>query len=159
MRSRSRAAAPAAALLLSLLLGLAACGDPPADQPSGENTAAPGQGPATALDVTIDDGETQASFRLVCDGTPRFEGDAAERDAAAACEAVAAAKDRLLALGDPDREPEMCTEVYGGPEKAAITGTVDGEPIDAEVSRHNGCGISDWDQLEPLLGAPTGTLE
>lgn len=154
--SRLRAAAPAAALLLSLLLGLAACGDPPAEQPSDGDT---GEQPATALDVTIDNGETQTSFRVVCDDAPRFEGDAGARDAKAACDAVAAAKDRLLALSDPDREPEFCTEIYGGPDKAAITGTVDGEPVDAEVARNNGCGISDWDSLEPLLGKPTGTLE
>jgi hypothetical protein len=154
-RSRSRAAAPAAALLLSLLL--AACGDPPAGQPpdgdAGEQPA------ATALDVTIDNGQTQTSLRVVCDDAPRFEGDARERDAKAACDAVAAAKDRLLTLSDPDREPEMCTDIYGGPDKAAITGTIDGEPVDAEVARNNGCGISDWDSLEPLLGKPTGTLE
>lgn len=158
MRSRSRAAASAVALLLTLLLGLAACGDPPADQPSGEDTDAPAQ-PATALDVTIDNGQTQATFRVVCDGTARFEGDSAERDAAAACDAVDEAKDRLLTLSDPDREPEMCTEIYGGPDKATITGTIDGEPVDAEVSRHNGCGISDWDRLVPLLGRPTGSMD
>ena len=154
-RSRSRAAVPAAALLLSLLL--AACGDPPAGQPSdgggGEQRA------ATALDVAIDNGETQVSFRVVCDDAPRFEGDAGERDPKAACDAVAAAKDRLLVLSDPDREPEFCTEIYGGPDKASVTGTVDGEPVDAEVARNNGCGISDWDSLKPLLGPPTGTLE
>jgi hypothetical protein len=163
MRSRLRAAAPAAALLLSLVLGLAACGDPPAEQPSdGESGAMlpPGEQPtATALDVTIDNGETQTIFRVVCDDAPRFEGDAGKRDAKAACDAVAAAKDRLLTLSDPDREPEMCTEIYGGPDKAIITGTVDGAAVEAEVARHNGCGISDWDRLEPLLGAPTGSLE
>lgn len=162
-RSRSRAAAPAAALLLSLLLALAACGDPPADQPSDGGTGAlppPGEQPAaTALDVTIDNGETQSSFRVVCDDAPRFEGDAGARDPKAACDAVAAAKGRLLTLSDPDREPELCTEIYGGPDKAAITGTVDGDPVDVEVARNNGCGISDWDSLEPLLGKPTGTLE
>lgn len=156
-RSRSVAAAPAAALLLSLLLGLAACGDPPADQPSdGDGGARPA---ATALDVTIDNGKTPVSFRVVCGDAPRFEGYAGARDPKAACDAVAAAKARLLTLSDPGREPELCTEIYGGPDKATIAGTVDGEPVDVEVARNNGCGISDWDSLEPLLGSPTGTLE
>ena len=162
-RSRFRAAATAAAFLL-LALVLSACGEP-SGAPAGEEPAdgdgamlPPDQQPSqTALDVTVDDGSgATASFRVICDDAPRFEGDAGDRDPKAACDAVAAAKDRLLALSDPDREPEMCTEQYGGPEKATIAGTVDGEQVNAEVARHNGCGISDWDALEPLLGAPTG---
>ena len=170
-RSRFRAAATAAAFLL-LALALSACGEPagqPAgDEPAGEEPAdgsgamlPPDQQPSqTALDVTVDDGSgSTVTFRVICDDAPRFEGDAGDRDPKAACDAVAAAKDRLLALSDPDREPEMCTEQYGGPEKATIAGTVDGEQVSAEVARHNGCGISDWDALEPLLGKPTGVVQ
>ena len=159
--SRFRAAATAAAFLL-LVLALSACGDPPADEPDDGAGALlpPDQQPSqTALDVAIDDGQTQTSFRLVCDDAPRFEGDAGDRDPKAACDAVAAAKDRLVELSDPNREPEMCTEQYGGPETATITGTVEGEQVQAQVDRANGCGISTWDSLQPLLGAPTGVLQ
>ena len=166
-RTRFRAAAPAAALFLLLTLTLSACGDPPAGQPAdgasepgGDALLPPGQQPKqTALDVSIDNGQTTITFRVICDDAPRFEGDAGDRDPKAACDAVASEKERLLTLSDPDREPEMCTEQYGGPDKATITGAVDGEQVNAEVARHNGCGISDWERLEPLLGAPTGTLE
>lgn len=156
-----RAAATAAAFGL-LALALSACGDPPAQQP-GDGTGTllpPDQQPSqTALDVVVNDGQAQTSFRLICDDAPRFEGDAGERDPKAACDAVNAAADRLVELSDPNREPEMCTEIYGGPDTATITGAVDGEQVDAQVDRANGCGISDWDALEPLLGKPTGTLE
>ena len=44
----------------------------------------------------------------------------------------------------------MCTEIYGGPDVAAITGTydgVDGPKIDTTIDRTNGCGIDEWDTL------------
>ncbi|HWH33672.1 MAG TPA: hypothetical protein VNU01_13460 [Egibacteraceae bacterium] len=157
--SRSRAVAIAAAALLLALL-TSACGDPPATDPGDDAIVPPGEMPAqTAVDVTVDNGDGQASFRLVCDDAPRFEGEAGERDAAAACDALLQAKDRLVTLSDPDREPEMCTEQYGGPETAAITGTVEGEQVDVAIDRTNGCGIGDWERLQPLLGEPTGVAE
>lgn len=157
-RSRFRAAATAAAFLI-LALALSACGDPPAEAPGDGDLVAPDQQPSqTALDVVVNDGQAETSFRLICDDAPRFEGEAGDRDAQAACDAVAAAKDRLVELSDPNREPEMCTEQYGGPETATISGTVEGEQVDAQVDRANGCGISTWESLQPLLGAPTGVM-
>ncbi len=63
------------------------------------------------------------------------------------------------ALADPEvidalRPPSadrVCTEIYGGPEVATITGTVAGAPVDAHVDRTNGCGIARWDVLAPIL--------
>lgn len=157
MTRRLRSAVLTAATLAVLLTG---CGDPPAEQPGDGAMLPPDQTPTqTALDVAVDNGETTVSFRVICDDAPRFEGDAGDRDAKAACDAIAAHKDRLLLLSDPNREPEMCTEQYGGPDKATLRGTVEGEQVNAAVDRANGCGISDWTALEPLLGAPTGKLE
>jgi hypothetical protein len=51
-----------------------------------------------------------------------------------------------------------CTEIYGGPDVATITGSVDGEPVDATVTRSNGCEIARWDALEPVLGEPSGLV-
>ncbi len=56
-----------------------------------------------------------------------------------------------LVGADPDR---ICTEIYGGPQTAHIEGTVDGEPVDVDIARNDGCGIDDWTTLEFLLGAP-----
>ena len=46
-----------------------------------------------------------------------------------------------------------CTEQYGGPETATVTGTLRGETIDANFSRVNGCEISRWQEAAPLLEA------
>jgi hypothetical protein len=51
---------------------------------------------------------------------------------------------------DPD---EVCTMIYGGPERIVVEGTVDGDPVRREVSRVNGCEIARYDQLEKALAA------
>lgn len=56
----------------------------------------------------------------------------------------------------PTPDDVACTEIYGGPATAHVTGTLDGEPIDATFSRENGCEIARWDRLERLLGRVPG---
>ncbi|MEU9196707.1 SSI family serine proteinase inhibitor [Streptomyces hundungensis] len=51
----------------------------------------------------------------------------------------------------PVPKDAMCTFVYGGPATAHITGSWAGRPVDATYSRANGCEISRWDKLEPVL--------
>jgi hypothetical protein len=46
---------------------------------------------------------------------------------------------------------QACTEIYGGPQTAHVTGTFRGEPVDAEFDRTNGCQISRWDAHLDLL--------
>jgi hypothetical protein len=62
------------------------------------------------------------------------------------------------ALGDLDGkvfEPvpgdTACTQQYGGPETAKVTGTFRGKPVDATFSRVNGCEITRWDKMKPVL--------
>jgi hypothetical protein len=40
-----------------------------------------------------------------------------------------------------------CTMIYGGPQKATITGTIDGQSVSAAFNRTNGCEIARWDKL------------
>ena len=49
-----------------------------------------------------------------------------------------------------------CTMIYGGPETARITGTWAGRPVDATFSRTNGCEMSRWDNLTPVLPSAGG---
>ncbi|MFJ4920628.1 SSI family serine proteinase inhibitor [Streptomyces sp. NPDC088725] len=45
----------------------------------------------------------------------------------------------------------MCTLQYGGPATARITGVWQGRGVSADFSRKNGCEISRWRNLEPVL--------
>jgi hypothetical protein len=54
---------------------------------------------------------------------------------------------------EPTPSGVACTQQYGGPEKATVTGTFRGEPVDAKFSRENGCQIARWEDAAPLLEA------
>jgi hypothetical protein len=47
-----------------------------------------------------------------------------------------------------------CTEIYGGPATARVRGTLNGESVDARLSRTNGCEIARWGRNAALLKRP-----
>ncbi|MGW7068108.1 SSI family serine proteinase inhibitor [Streptomyces sp. NPDC054855] len=51
----------------------------------------------------------------------------------------------------PTPADSNCTMQYGGPATAHITGTWNGRPVDATYNRSNGCEISRWNRLVPVL--------
>ena len=59
-------------------------------------------------------------------------------------------------LNRPD-DQQACTEQYGGPDVAHVTGTIGSAAIDLTIDRADGCGIADWDLLQPLLPPPLWT--
>jgi hypothetical protein len=61
--------------------------------------------------------------------------------------------DRLRSAldGAADRT-RVCTEIYGGPERAHVTGVLRGRAVDVVVTRSDGCGIADYDALFAALG-------
>ena len=131
-------------LVLSVLL-LAACSS------SGESLGA--DRPRDELVVEIDrgDGSPPERYTLRCDGTPT--GD--HPDPEAACRDLAALEDPFAPLPTD----LICTEVYGGPQTALVTGTWRGEPVDLRVARRNGCEITQWDSLGALLPGPVRVQE
>lgn len=50
-----------------------------------------------------------------------------------------------------EREGEICTEIYGGPDEAIFKGTIAGRPFEQKFSRTNGCEISRWEALQDAL--------
>ncbi|MGX1882466.1 SSI family serine proteinase inhibitor [Streptomyces sp. NPDC055287] len=69
-----------------------------------------------------------------------------------------AACDRLEELAGKDGDPfapvpqdRMCTHQHGGPATARITGTWNGRSVDAKFNQGNGCEISRWREMEPVL--------
>ncbi|MCF2437346.1 hypothetical protein LV779_38350 [Streptomyces thinghirensis] len=51
----------------------------------------------------------------------------------------------------PVPEGSVCTMQYGGPATAHVTGTWAGRPVDVTYDRRDGCEISRWDRMVPLL--------
>ena len=47
-----------------------------------------------------------------------------------------------------------CTAIYGGPAVARVTGTLNGEPVDARFGLEDGCEIARWERNQALLGPP-----
>lgn len=48
--------------------------------------------------------------------------------------------------------PKLCTQQYGGPQVAVVTGTFHGRPVHATFTRTDGCEIARWKAMAPLLG-------
>ncbi len=128
-----------AALLLLLLLAPAGCGAD-ADDASNDGTGG-GSAAATSLRIevrTAADAEP-TTLTLTCDPTG---GD--HPQAEQACDALAAAGPQVL---EPVPDDQVCTMIYGGPQTARVTGTLDGADVDATFSRADGCEIDRWDTL------------
>ena len=68
-------------------------------------------------------------------------------DPAGACRALDAARDPFA----PVPADLLCTQVYGGPETAEITGTWHGAPVSATYRRTDGCEIARWAALAAVL--------
>jgi hypothetical protein len=47
----------------------------------------------------------------------------------------------------------LCTQVYGGPQQALVTGTLQGRKVWARFKRTDGCQTARWDRVAFLLGA------
>ncbi len=125
----------------------------PAPEPA-PRTSGPGQGNAELVIIFKPAaGEPEVHYTLVClDGTPDAESNHPAADAA-----CAALKENAALLNSaPLRADQACTEQYGGPQEAAVTGVVDGVPVDAAFARTNGCEISAWDAAKDVLGAAGG---
>ena len=72
---------------------------------------------------------------------------------ARACKKLAAGGAKLFASFPPDT---ACTEIYGGPQRARIVGTVAGKRVWTTLTRTNGCEISRWARVSPWLLPPGG---
>lgn len=53
----------------------------------------------------------------------------------------------------PDR---ICTQQYGGPQVAVVSGWFHDRPVSSRFSRTDGCEIARWKTMAPLLGGMGG---
>ena len=72
---------------------------------------------------------------------------------ARACARLAAGGPKLFAPLPPNA---VCTEIYGGPQKARVVGVVDGKRVWSTFTRTNGCQIGRWQRISPWLVPPGG---
>lgn len=128
----------------------------PSGQPSPTpSDPAPGDVAAASqlsIVLTAAEGAEPVTYELACEaGEP--VGVSALPDPAAACDVLASNGDQMMV--EPDAGA-MCTQQYGGPETAVVTGTLNGNEVEAAFSRGDGCAIDRWAMFEPLLGTPGG---
>lgn len=87
------------------------------------------------IEVSVDEGVEPVVRLLDCENI----------DTARMCDGLTA---EIL---DPVPDDQACTMIYGGPQTATITGTLNGEDVDSSFSRTNGCEIARWDALVKVL--------
>jgi hypothetical protein len=130
-------------LLVVALLALSGCaGD------SGDVTDPTEPAPARSLEITVSSGSAAdaTTWTLTCD-----PAGGSHPTPEAACGVLDAAADPFA----PVPADMGCTQIYGGPETATITGTWDGESVAAKYNRTDGCEIARWEALAAVL-APAG---
>lgn len=72
-------------------------------------------------------------------------------DAADACRKLGELDDPFA----PVPKGSACTQIYGGPELAQVTGTYNGKPVDTQFSRGDGCEIERWKKVGFLFPGVT----
>ena len=103
-----------------------------------------GPGTLTELTITVRESPQSApqTWTLTCDppgGT--------HPDPSAACAQLAA----LPAPFAQTPKDMACTQIYGGPQTATVTGTYRSAPVEATFSQTDGCEIARWDRVAEVL--------
>ena len=119
------------------LAALAGCGGDDGGDSASEPSA------TSELTITLDadgpGGEEPIEAEISCPGA---------NAPPAACDALG---DLPADAAAPVPANQACTEIYGGPDVVTITGTLEGEDIDTELTRGNGCEIERFERFGPLL--------
>jgi hypothetical protein len=147
-----------------MVLALAACGSTGDSRDAGTHLEIDGvattgtalvppdpSDPAPPIPDPADAPEIDISGSVSCDDTPTGTG-AYAATAIQICGELASRPGAFESAGSSDGQ--VCAEVYGGPQHASITGSVDGQSVDVSIDRTDACGIQTWQSLEWLLGPP-----
>jgi hypothetical protein len=131
------------AILALVAVAATGCGGSNSDS-SGSATTVPASPANTKLEISVSIGGSEAptkTWTLDCpDG-----GTLPHPDQACA---------KLAKMGDPFApvpKDKACTQVFGGPEEAVVTGTFRGKPVNAQFNKGNGCEIARWNSVEFLF--------
>jgi len=111
---------------------------------SAATTTVPASAANTKLEISVSIGGSEAptkTWTLECpDGGTLPHPDEA-------CAKLAKMDDPFA----PVAKDKACTQVFGGPEVADVTGTFRGKPVNAHFNKGNGCEIARWNRVEFLF--------
>ena len=132
-----------AAVLALVALAATGCMSRDADR-SGSATTTAASPANTKLEISLSIGGSEAptkTWTLECpDGGTLPHPDQA-------CAKLAVMDDPFA----PVPKDKACTQVFGGPEVADVTGTFRGKPVTAHFNKGNGCEIARWNSVEFLF--------
>lgn len=126
-------------------------------------TASAGPLPLRLLPLPVlqgEDGRTHLTVVVSGSGDPAADGSyelecepagGSHPAARQACERLAQLPGESADPFTPVSRDAMCTQQYGGPATARVTGSWRGRSIDASFDRSNGCEIGRWNSLRPVL--------
>ncbi|MFL5820200.1 MAG: hypothetical protein ACJ76S_05900 [Solirubrobacteraceae bacterium] len=120
--------------------------------PASVTTAPP---PSVALSITYTAGSSvHAGATLTCrSGLARATGFLVHRSTALLCRR---ARVMRLFLASAPARGRLCSQIYGGPDRALIRGTIGTDSIRRRFGRADGCQIADWTRARLLLPPPSG---
>ena len=100
------------------------------------------------LQIRIDpgDGSAAVTWTLSCVGV----AEGSHPQAQAACDHLAGIERPFAPLP----EDVVCSQQYGGPQTARVLGRWNGEPVELDLSRVDGCRVAQWNSLVPVVPAP-----
>ncbi|MBC7630007.1 hypothetical protein [Aeromicrobium sp.] len=130
---RRRSSSTAALAVVALVALGSGCGGG-----SGDNSAAQ----QTVLTFRFTDGGGASTVTLTCPGK--------DTGTKSACAQLAKVAPDVFS---PVPKAKVCTQIFGGPEKLAVSGHYDNTIVSAGLSRENGCEIDRWDMIAPVLKA------
>lgn len=99
-------------------------------------------------------GGPEHTFRLVASGGTPSAGSTLPDPAAALAAVQRFGEDIFFPRPGP---PKMCTQQYGGPQVAVVTGWFLARKVHSRFSRTDGCEIARWRAMAPLLGGVAGS--
>jgi hypothetical protein len=111
--------------------------------------AAPAPAPVTLTVRYSDRASVDHVAHLRCRGdSARADGYLRNAGAATACRRARAI---AVFLATRPSSKRICTQIYGGRQRAHITGTIGARRIDRRLKRTDGCEIGDWQRAVPLV--------
>jgi len=132
------------ALVALVAVAAAGCGGESSDSSGSPTATQPAGSGETKLEINVSIGGSEAPTKMWTLECP--DGGTLPHPNAA-CAKLATMDDPFA----PVPKDKACTQIFGGPEVADVTGTFKGKPVNAHFDKGNGCEIERWNRVELLF--------